>query len=53
MALRGEPPALVVAQAEALALQLLAEDPVLLHEVLENFLLVAVDPSGEGHEQQP
>ena len=33
--------------------QLLPEDAVLLHEVLDDLLLVAVDPSSEGHEQQP
>src|SRR5207244_7104599 len=31
-------------------LQLLPKDAVLLHEVLDDLLLVAVDPSSEGHE---
>jgi hypothetical protein len=37
----------------ALALQLLSENMVLLYEVLDEVLLVAVNPSGERHEQQP
>jgi hypothetical protein len=28
------------------------EDPVLLHQVLDDVLLVAIDPSREGQEQQ-
>jgi integrase len=32
-------------------LHLLLEDPVLLHQVLDDVLLVVVDPSREGHEQ--
>jgi hypothetical protein len=53
MPLRREPAALVVRQSEALALQLLSENVVLLYEVLDEVLLVAVNPSGERHEQQP
>jgi hypothetical protein len=52
MPLRREPAALVVRQSEALALQLLSENVVLLYEVLDEVLLVAVNPSGERHEQQ-
>ena len=37
----------------SLLVQLLPEDAVLLHEVLDDLLLVAVDASSEGHEQQP
>src|SRR5262249_7079922 len=43
--------ALVVGQPEAAAIHLLLEDTVLLHQVLNNVLLVAVDPSREGQEQ--
>jgi hypothetical protein len=53
MPLRREPPALVVRQPKALPLQLLSKNVVLFYEVLEEVLLVAVNPSGEGHEQQP
>src|SRR5439155_25420828 len=42
--------ALVVGQPDAPPLQLLPKDAVLLHEVLDDLLLVAVDPSSEGHE---
>jgi len=44
-------PSLIVGQPDAPPLQLLPEDAVLLHEVLDDLLLVAVDPSSEGHEQ--
>src|ERR687892_2579181 len=33
--------------------QLLPEDAVLLHQVLDHLLLVAIDPSSQGHEQEP
>src|SRR5437899_7805576 len=51
LALRRETSALVVGQPDAPPLQLLPKDAVLLHEVLDDLLLVAVDPSSEGHEQ--
>jgi hypothetical protein len=51
LALRGEASALVVGQPEAAPLHLRLEDPVLLHQVFDDLLLVAIDPSGEGHEQ--
>jgi len=53
LALRREAPTLIVGQPDAPPLQLLPEDAVLLHEVLDDLLLVAVDPSSEDHEQQP
>src|SRR5262245_9697471 len=53
MSLRCEPAALVVRQPEALALQLLSEDVVLLYEILDDALLLAINPSSERHEQQP
>jgi len=42
--------ALVILQPQTVALQLLPENEVLLHEVLDDVLLVAIYPSGEGHE---
>ena len=51
VALRGEASALVVGPPKAAASQLGPEDPVLLYQVLDDVLLVAVDPSGEGLEQ--
>src|SRR5262249_43617625 len=47
----GEVPALVIGQPEAAARPLSFEDSVLRHEVLDDVMLVAVDPSGEGHQQ--
>jgi uncharacterized peroxidase-related enzyme len=51
LALRGEASALVVGQPEAASLQLPLEDAVFLDQVFDDVLLVAIDPSGEGHEQ--
>ncbi|HVI86278.1 MAG TPA: hypothetical protein VNA86_13255, partial [bacterium] len=34
-----------------MTLPLSLEDPVLLHQVLDDVLSVAIDPSGEGHKQ--
>jgi hypothetical protein len=47
----GETSALVVGEPEAAALQPPLEDPVLLDQVFDDVLLVAVDPTCEGHEQ--
>jgi hypothetical protein len=47
---RREASALVVGEPEAAPLHLLLEDTVLLHQVLDNVLLVAVDPSSERYE---
>jgi hypothetical protein len=52
LALRREASALVVGQPNAPSLQLLSEDTILFDQVLDDSLLVAVDPSSEGHEQQ-
>ena len=38
---------------ERAAPSVLLEDSVLLHQVLDDQLLMAVDPAGEGYEQQP
>ena len=40
-----------IGQPKAAPLDLRLEDTVLLHQVLDNMLLVAVDPTREGHEQ--
>src|SRR5262249_31632796 len=47
----GEASALVIGQPEASARQLAFEDSVLRHEVLDDVVLVAIDPSGEDHQQ--
>ena len=49
--LRREASALVIGQPEAAPLHLLLEDAVLLDQVLDDLLLVAVDPSRQGDEQ--
>jgi hypothetical protein len=51
MPFRREPAALVIGQPQAVALQLLSKNAVLLNEVLDSVLLVAIYPSGERHEQ--
>jgi len=43
---------LVVIQAYPTAAQLFMENSVLLHQIVDYFLLTAVDPSGQGHKQQ-
>jgi hypothetical protein len=48
-----ETAALVILQPQAVALQLLSENSILFYEVLADVLLVAIYPSGEGHEQKP
>src|SRR5262249_58956833 len=47
----GEAAALGIGQLEAAACQLPLEDPVFLHQVFNDVLLVAIDPTGEGHQQ--
>ena len=48
---RREASTLVVGEPGAAPLHLRLEDAVFLHQVLDDVLLMAVDPSGEGHEQ--
>ena len=43
--------ALVVGEPEAASRHLLLADAVLLNQVVDDVLLVAIDPSAEGHEQ--
>jgi len=52
LALRREASAVVVGQPHAPSPQLLSKDTVLFDQVLDDSLLVAVEPSSEGHEQQ-
>jgi len=49
---RREPAALGVGEAQATAAELLAQDPVLLLEVLEDLALAAVHPACEHQEQE-
>jgi hypothetical protein len=53
MPLRREAAALVIVQPQAMGVQLLSENAVLLAEVLDDVLLVAIYPSGKTHEQKP
>ena len=43
----GEPASLVVGEANALGAVCRAEDPVLLQQVLDDVLLLSIDPAGE------
>jgi hypothetical protein len=45
-------PTLVVIQTYPTAGELFMENSVLFHQISNYFLLVAVDPSGQGHKQQ-
>ena len=50
---RREAAALVIGQPEAASRPLFLEDAVLLHQVFDDVLLVAIDPPSEGREQHP
>jgi len=50
-ALPRKAPTLVIAEPQPAAAQLLAENLILFHEVVDDGLLAAVDPSGEDQEQ--
>ena len=52
LARRRESATLVVGQPKALAAELLLEDAVLLDHVVDGFRLMAVDPAGEGGEEE-
>jgi len=52
LALDGEAATLGIVEAEAAVAQLLAEDAVLLKEVLNDVALLAVDPGSEGDEDE-
>jgi len=43
---------LVVGQAQTVSTELLSEDTVLLEQVVDDFLLPAVDPASEGEQQE-
>ena len=51
-ALAREAAALVIGEPEPAATQLLAENPILLDEVVDDGLLAAVHPSGKEQEQE-
>jgi hypothetical protein len=53
LAPRRQPPALGVSQPNSPASQLLLENAILLHQIVDHLLLAAVDPSSQGDEQQP
>jgi len=49
-----EPPTLIVGQSESSAPELLLQDAVLFSEILDDCVLMAADPTGEGgHEDLP
>jgi hypothetical protein len=50
---RREPAALVILQPQTVAVQLLSENAILLYEIIDDVLLVAIDPSGKRHQQKP
>ncbi len=52
LAFDSEAATLIIAQTEASIAQLLAKDVVLLKEVLDDVALLAVDPGGEGDEEE-
>jgi hypothetical protein len=51
LAFRREVAALVVSQPDTPPPQLLRKDAVLLHQVVDHVLLVAIDRSSEGQEE--
>src|SRR5919106_508855 len=53
LAFRREAAALVVSQPDTPPPQLLPKDAVLLYQVFDHVLLVAIDPSSERQEQKP
>ncbi len=52
LALRCESAALVIRESESSPAELFLQDAVLLHEVLDNLVLVAIDPAGERGEEE-
>jgi len=52
LTLRRQPPSLVVRQPEALAPQLLTENTILSPKVVNDGLLVPIDPTGCRYDQQ-
>ena len=52
LALRREAAPLGVGQSESTSAELLLQDTVLFDEVLDGLGLAAVDPTGEGREEQ-
>ncbi len=52
LAFHREPSSLVIGEAETLATELAFEDAVLLDEVINDILLVTVDPAGDGDQKE-
>ena len=52
LALHCEAPALIVGEAKPSPAELLPEHPVLLLEVVDDMVLVAIDPTGHGQEEE-
>ncbi len=52
LAFHREPSSLVIGEAETLATELAFEDAVLLDEVINHILLMAVDPSSDGDQKE-
>ncbi len=52
LAFHREPSSLVIGEAETLATELAFEDAVLLDEVIDDILLVAVEPSSDGDQKE-
>jgi hypothetical protein len=49
----GESSAVVVRQSQALRTQLPAQDAILFNEIGQRLPLAAIEPTGDGQEQQP
>ncbi len=52
LSLRGQPSAFVIGEAETLTAELTFEDAVLLDEVIDDILLVTVDPASDGDQKE-
>ena len=52
LALRCEPPSLVISQAEAFTAEVLTEDSILLLQITDDGLPVPFDPATRGDDQQ-
>jgi hypothetical protein len=52
LALHGETTAFVVGEAKSLSLELALQDSVLLDQVVDDVLLMAIEPAGEGYDEE-
>jgi hypothetical protein len=48
----GQTPALVITEQDPFLAKLLIEHPILSSQILDYILLVAIDPTGEDHQEQ-